>query len=113
MPSDRYTSDPLWRLHCDVLSARALTWLATTSRRGDLRPEAHLYLSDRYGRLARRYRRLGVHAKAGRYDDLAAWHFHACDPSPPRPAAAVMPIPKPPMRVDAVAKPHRDPEDAA
>jgi hypothetical protein len=102
-----------WRLRLDIAWTRAFIWVADPMRNQQLNPEVHLYLADRYGRLAKWYDRAGCRAKARLYDDLAEYHFRTGGGLEPPPAvAAVMPVPKPPLFTRAVAE-RRTPDDAA
>lgn len=106
----------LWRLRFDLWWAQALIWVtrAPWVREGELQPGIHLYLSDLYGRLAKCYSSRGNMVKALSFDRKAAWHYQAAGPdTPPRAAAAVMPIPEPPLFTDARANDARSPDDAA
>jgi hypothetical protein len=57
-------ADSRWSLSLDILSARALVWIARRGRAAELTPEAHLYFFDRYRRLADLYRARGRIRKA-------------------------------------------------
>jgi hypothetical protein len=39
--------DSFWSLSLDLLSAKALVWVASVGRDADLTPEAHVYFFDR------------------------------------------------------------------
>jgi hypothetical protein len=97
------------QLRYDLASARVLLWVAGAGRRGEMRREVHLFLADRYGRLALYYRSQGNVRKANRIDARAAWHYAAGGPPPPSAAAMAMPIPRPPARTSAIGVP--DPPD--
>ncbi len=57
-------TESLWSLRFDLVSAKLLVWVASIGRDVDLRPETHLYLFDRYSRLAQVYSRRGREARA-------------------------------------------------
>ncbi len=103
-----------WRLRFDIGSILALVWIANPTGRKHLNPEVHLYLADRYGRLARHYQLRGNPRRAARFDSKAEHHFELGGGYPPRPAVAMaMAIPKPPIFLDAVARPQPDDSDDA
>ena len=108
--------DSFWLLQIDLLSARALVWVASVGRDADLTPEAHIYFFDRYRRLADYHRAHGRVARANRLQARANEHYRAGggDAGPPYAAAMAMPRPKRLIHVDAVSR-HRfdDPDDAA
>jgi hypothetical protein len=100
-----------WRLRLDIGTTHALVWIANPTGRRLLNPEVHLYLADRYGRLARHHRLHGNARRAERLERKAERHFELGGGDAPRPAAAMaMPIPRPPTFVDAVA--HREADDS-
>jgi hypothetical protein len=49
------TSPWVWRF--DVVSGRALLWIATVESNGEVHPDVYLYLADRYWRLAAHHQR--------------------------------------------------------
>jgi len=99
------TVPSLWRLRWDVASTRVLVWLARPSEARVLRPEVHLFLADRYGRLARHHQRLGHARRAIELDQMAEEEFRLGGGVEPPPAVAVaMPVPRPRVLVDAVAR---------
>ena len=103
-----------WRVALDVISARALVWVARFRRDADLTPEAHLFFGDRYHRLAEHHRRSGRPPRACRFEVLAQHHLNqgGFDDSP---LAAAMAIPRPVnfVRTDAVSRIRLDPPDDA
>jgi hypothetical protein len=106
----------VWRLRYDLLSVRLMLLLVGRVSQEDLKPEVHLYLGDRYQRLADHLARRGLSARAGRLDDKARWHYaQAGFDDFPRAAAMAMPVPRPRIFTDARGKPldRRDPDDAA
>lgn len=91
-----------WRLRYDVISVRAMLLLVGGVRQEDVKPEIHLYLGDRYERLADYYARRGAHAHASRLGAKAQWHYaQGGFDDTPRAAAMAMPIPRPRLFTDA------------
>ena len=64
-----------WQLRADLASARFLLWVASAGRSGELRPEVHLYLYDRYWRLAIHYEQRGKTCRARQLRIKAERHF--------------------------------------
>ena len=84
----------LLRLRIELLSARALLWLASAGRDVELKPETSLYLADLHFRVAAAYKDGRKFVLSRRYRTLANKYAAAGPPQPPRPAAAMaMPIP--------------------
>ena len=106
---------PLW-LSVDLLSAEVLVWVASVGRDAELTPEAHIYLFDRYRRLAQYHRAHGRAIRANRLQAKANEHYRAsggCD-GPPYAAAMAMPRPNRFVRTDAVSRNRMDgPDEAA
>jgi hypothetical protein len=105
-----------WRLRYDVLSVRVMLLLVGGVRQEDLKPEVHLYLGDRYERLADHLARRGLRERASRLSHKARWHYaQAGSDDFPRAAAMAMPVPRPRIFTDARGKriDPRDPKDAA
>ncbi len=109
------TEPSLWQLRWDLASTHVLVWLARPSETRELRPEVHLFLADRYGRLARYHRRNGHGRRAVALDRKAEEHFRLGGGNEPPPAVAMaMPVPRPRVLVGAIARPRPwDPHDAA
>ena len=105
----------IWRLRWDVASTHVLVWLVQPSETRVLRPEVHLFLADRYGRLARHHQRLGHARRAIELDQMGEEQFRLGGGREPPPAVAMaMPVPRPRVLVDAVARAGpRHPDDAA
>lgn len=94
----------IWRLRYDVVSTRALVGLFGGVTRDDLNPDVHVFLADRYGRLARCASRRGARRRADRLFQKAAWHSaRGGFDDFPRAAAMAMPVPRPLLFVDARA----------
>ena len=105
-----------WWLRYDLLSVRLMLLLVGAIAQEDLRPEVHLYLGDRYERLARHLARRGLNARATRLSDKARWHYARSGLDDfPRAAAMAMPVPRPRIFTDARGKRLRSntPDDAA
>lgn len=75
-------------------SAWAFVWVAHPSGERALRPEVHLFLADRYGRLARHHGRLGHKARASSLDRKAEEHFRLGGGQPPPAVAMAMARPR-------------------
>jgi hypothetical protein len=108
------SSDSLWSLRFDLLSAKVLVWVASVGRDAVLRPEAHLYFFERYSRLAEMYDRRGRHAKAEQLRARADEHNPGGGSGPPYAAAMALPRPRHWVMTDARSdKAFRPPDDAA
>ncbi len=96
--------DSVWRLRSDLLWARALLWMARSGQGGrEPRRGVHLFLADRYGRLARHCSARGAHVQARRLERRFAFHYRAGSrPGGPDSVASAM----------AMAVPPEPPEDA-
>ena len=106
--------DSLYSLLLDLLSAKALVWIASVGGDADLTPEAHLYFFDRYRRLAQYHRARGSVAKAKRLQAKADEHYQAGGgDEPPYAAAMAMPRPRRLIRTDAVSRSRLGPPDDA
>jgi hypothetical protein len=104
-----------WKLRWDLASTQVLIWLAHPSEDRQLRPEVHLFLADRYGRLAQHHRRRGHLRQAATLDGRAEEHFRLGGGIEPPPAVSMaMPIPRPRVLVKAARGiQSSDPNDAA
>ena len=103
------------RLRADLLTARVLVWIARTRQDADITPEAHIYLFDRYYRLAAYHRRRGHQVRAARLQAKADEHLVlGGGDGPPYAAAMGMPRPRAWFVTQAVS-PHatNGPRDAA
>jgi hypothetical protein len=108
------TEPSLWQLRWDLVSTRVLVWLVHPTEDRVLRPEVHLFLADRYGRLARQHARLGHTRRASELDQKAESHFRLGGGIEPPPAVSMaMALPRPRVLVDAVARIRPHPDDAA
>jgi hypothetical protein len=101
-------------LRTDLLTAKALVWLASVGRDVDLTPEAHIYFFDRYRRLAEYHGRRGREAKARRLLAKAAEHYRiGGGDGPPYAAAMGMPRPTRWLVTEAIGRDLNGPDDAA
>ena len=110
------TSDSLWSLSIDLVSAKALVWVASVGRQVELTPEAHLYFFDRYRRLAQYHRTHGRPRRAEEVQAKADGHYRAGGGTdgPPYAAAMAMPRPRHFVFTDAISRSRVDgPDDAA
>jgi hypothetical protein len=85
MPA-RPSRSSAWRLRWDLLWGRLLLGLTQAERRGELRPEVHRFLADRYARLAEDRRAHGRPARAERLaakarDHAGPWRARSIGPS--------------------------------
>jgi hypothetical protein len=95
-----------WTLRSDLLTTHVLLWVVGAGRLGKPTPDVHLYLYDRYWRLAHYHAERGNVAKASRLRSKAEEHFTRSGYPGPRPPAAAMamPHPRPPIVTWAVAR---------
>lgn len=104
------------RLLWELAAASALLWIAGAGQTGEMRPEVCGDLADLHFRFAAEYES-GRHWRAARRHRRLAEPYLAAappaPPTPPRPAAMVMPVPQPPVVVDARAHEARWPDDVA
>ena len=100
-------------LSADVVSAKALVWLARAGRDGELTPDAHLFFADRYERLAEFHRAGGRRARAARLHARAEAHRHSSGGGPPYAAAMALPRPARFIHTNAVGRRHAGPPDDA
>jgi hypothetical protein len=115
MDTPHQKNDSIAWLRLDLITARILVWVAIVGRDAELTSEAHLYLFDRYQRLADCYRRRGRAARAKRLQAKANEHYRLSGgDGPPYAAAMAMPRPRQWFATDAVSR-HRfqGPDDAA
>ena len=99
----------------DVLSAKALVWIASVGRDAELTRDAHLYFADRYARLARIHRARGRAGRANALDRKAREHLEQAGwDGPPFAAAMALPRPRQFVMTEAVSRTSLDgPDDAA
>jgi hypothetical protein len=108
-------ADSPWPLRLDLISAKALVWVASVGRDADLTRDAHIFFFDRYQRLAQFHKRHGRRAAFERLQAKADEHYRAGGGTePPSAAAMAMPRPRRWIMVDAVSTRHpHDSDDAA
>ena len=95
----------LWRLRWDVATTRAILFVCDPLHLKPVNPDLRLYLVDRYRRLAVGFARQGKPRKARRCHEKALHHFQLWGgPDPPPAVAIALPIPRPPIFVDAVGQ---------
>ncbi len=76
-------------LWLEIACALVLMWLANPTGCYSFQPHVHLYLADRYGRLAVAYGRRSKFATAARLADKSTLHFNLGGGDEPPPAAAL------------------------
>lgn len=97
------TNESLLKLHADLAWIITLLWIAKVGGPGEPNSDVHLYLGDRYWRLADQYTRRGFTRKAKRVCEKAERHLQAGGWRPLPPAAAMrMPVPKRPRFTQAI-----------
>lgn len=111
----RKATDSPWHLRLDLISGKALVWVASVGRDAELTRDAHIFFFDRYQRLADFHRRRGHHAASARLRVKADEHYRASGGTdPPFAAAMAMPRPRRWISVNAVANRRAgDADDAA
>ena len=87
----------MWQIRTDLAWAHGLLWFATGGGRwGEPKADVHLFLADRYGRLAAYHAKRGAIAKAKELSLKSEFHYHAGGlDDPPRAVASAMPVPDP------------------
>ena len=116
MNTNKTSAGSILALLVDLFSARALVWIASVGRDGELTPEAHIYFFDRYQRLADYHRARGRSARAKRLQAKADEHYRAGGGGEGPPYAAAMAMPRPGrfIQTDAVSRKRLPgPKDAA
>jgi hypothetical protein len=90
------------RLLVDIWSMKLFVW--ALGHNGELL-DSHLFFFDRYSDLADYHRLKGRTAKAERMAAIAEAHYQAApdDDEPPEAAAMAMPVPRPPININAVS----------
>ena len=108
-------ADSLWPLRLDLISAKALVWVASVGRDAELTRDAHIFFFDRYQRLAQLHKQRGHEAASARLQAKADEHYRAAGGTePPYAAAMAMPRPRRWIVTNAVGGSHpNDFDDAA
>jgi hypothetical protein len=97
------------RIVIDIVSMKVFVWMlgklfswAVDANGGIL--DSHLFFFDRYSDLAEYHRSLGRTAKADTLAAIAEAYYRAApdDDEPPEAAAMAMPVPRPPVKTNAV-----------
>src|SRR5262245_2854565 len=90
------------RLLIDIWSMKLFVWIL--AQNGELL-DSHLLFFDRYSDLADYHRLKGRTAKAEMMAAIAEAHYQAApdDDEPPEAAAMAMPVPRPPININAVS----------
>jgi hypothetical protein len=110
------SADSAWTLSIDLISAKALVWIASVGKDAELTREAHIYFFDRYSRLAECHRKRGRLRKADELKAKAEEHYRSGGgvDGPPYAAAMAMPRPSRFTRTNAVRRNRfPGPDDAA
>ena len=115
MKAHNLDGDSISTLRLDLMTAKALVWVASVGRDAELTSEAHIYFFDRYRRLAECHRRRGHTARARRLQAIADEHLAlGGGDGPPYAAAMGMPRPAQWLTTDAISRSHVcGPRDAA
>src|SRR5262249_18433580 len=109
----RPTVESPWPLRFDLMSARALVFIASAGRSAELTRDAHLFFFDRYQRLAQVHLAQGHRAASERLQARADEHERAGGGDPPHAAAMAMARPRRWVITTAIAGRPEDPDDAA
>jgi hypothetical protein len=93
-----------WRLRCEIVFVAGLARLVFIGREVQLSPDFHMFLYDRYWRLAKWHEARGRarRSQALKARALRHWEETGSD-GPPFAAALAMPVPLPPIFTWAVA----------
>lgn len=99
------TMAAIWAHACllvDIWSIKLFVW--ALGRNGELL-DSHMFFFDRYSDLADYHRLKGRTAKAERLAAIAEAHYQAApgDDDDPETAAMAMPVPRPPLKTNAVS----------
>jgi hypothetical protein len=91
----------------DIMSMKVFVWLLGFSSVADPNGgilDSHLFFYDRYSDLAQYHRAKGRIAKADKLEAIAEAYFQAApDDDDPKSAAMAMPVPRPPVKTNAVS----------
>lgn len=98
------------RLVADIVSMKVFVWAIATTFTWAVDPnggvlDSHLFFYDRYSDLAEYHLESGRAAKAERLAAIAESYYRAApgDDEPPVAAALAMPVPRPPVKTNAVS----------
>ena len=109
------------RIVLDIMSMRVFVWVLAKLFTSAVDPnggilDSHLFFYDRYSDLAEYHRLKGRAAKADRLAAIAEAYYRAApDDDEPEAAAMAMPVPRPPIKTNAVSTTRvlrRTPRDA-
>lgn len=109
--------DSTWQARLDIFWVLCLVRFFTFGREGEARPEVHLFLGDRYRRLADYHAEKGAERKAARLRARAKHHLAlgGWNPTLPPAMAMALPVPQRPTLTQAIGRRVRErpPDDAA
>ena len=98
------------RLVADIVSMNVFVWAIATTFPWAVDPnggvlDSHLFFYDRYSDLAEYYLAKGRSARAEKLAAIAEAYYRAApdDDEPPEAAALAMPVPRPPVKTNAVS----------
>jgi hypothetical protein len=103
----------VWQVRWDIASTWALVRFVRPFGERELRPEVHLFLADRYSRLAQHHRRGGHAGRALALERKAQEHLRLGGGDLPPAVAIAMPVPRPVAQVSAISRFRHGPDDAA
>jgi hypothetical protein len=103
----------VWQVRWDIASTWALVRFVRPFGERELRPEVHLFLADRYGRLAQHHRRAGRVGRALALERKAQEHLRLGGGDLPPAVAMAMAVPRPVAQVSAISRFKDGPDDAA
>jgi hypothetical protein len=106
-------SPSVWQVRWDIASTWVLVRFVSPLGGRELRPEVHLFLADRYSRLAQHHRRVGHVQPALALERKAKDHLRLGGGDLPPAVALAMPVPRPAVPVSAIGRPEGGPDDAA
>jgi hypothetical protein len=103
----------VWQVRWDIASTWALVRFVSPLGGRELRPEVHLFLAVRYGRLADHHRRAGRLGRARALEGKAQEHLRLGGGDLPPAVAVAMPVPSRRTSVRAIGVVPQGPDDAA
>jgi|SRR5712692_5263130 len=99
-----------WQLRYDIAFVRFIAWLVRLTHGGQLSPQTHFYLYDRYWRLAKCHEAWGHPKRAETLKSVALGHWEASGYDEPPPSAALaMPVPRPMTYINVDSQAPRGP----